>query len=128
MCDLSYEETATVYKVTRVKKARKPHLCATCRRTIKPGEGYERHAMLYDGEWDDADACAECAADIAEFGKAHRFTPFPDGAEYFIEGCIDGDDQADKRWREMLERIDARRRSARESESGASTPHPEGGT
>ena len=41
--------------------ARKPHRCDECRRTIEPGEKYERTAAVWEGDFFTNVACAHCA-------------------------------------------------------------------
>lgn len=43
-------------------KARKPHQCCTCYRTIDPGERYLRGFGIYDGHASDWKQCAHCEA------------------------------------------------------------------
>lgn len=47
---------------TRKVVARKPHACEECRRTIEPGETYERTAAVWEGDFITCVACAHCAA------------------------------------------------------------------
>jgi hypothetical protein len=44
------------------RKARKPHRCAECYRTIDRGEGYKEHSGLWDGGFDTFRWCAHCTA------------------------------------------------------------------
>lgn len=45
-----------------VRKARKPHQCSECGRTIAVGERYEAHSGLWDGGFDTFCWCANCSA------------------------------------------------------------------
>jgi glutaredoxin len=60
MCvyDCEYYEVSSSQSV----RARKEHACIECRRTIKPGEIYERHKGLLDGRWDLNTTCPHCVA------------------------------------------------------------------
>ncbi len=100
MCDLSYEETSTVYKVTRIARARTKHRCDGCGRIIAVGEAYDRHDSLYDGSWTTEEACLECAEALTEFGKAHRFTPSPSTFSEYLSECV-GWDEEGKHWEPM---------------------------
>ena len=44
------------------RKARKPHRCSECRRTIARGEQYREHSGLWDGHFDTFRWCAHCEA------------------------------------------------------------------
>lgn len=104
MCDLSYEETSTLYNVTRIKKARVEHRCDGCGRVIAAGEAYDRHASLYDRHWTTEEACLECASALAEFGKAHRFTPCPSTFSEYLDECV-GWDEEGKHWEPMRQAL-----------------------
>jgi hypothetical protein len=53
-------ERADAYSVDR-PVARVPHRCGECRRTILPGEPYERHGMVYEGTASSHAICSHCA-------------------------------------------------------------------
>lgn len=42
-------------------KARKPHRCCECERTILPGERYQRWTGFWDGSFDTNKSCLPCA-------------------------------------------------------------------
>ena len=42
-------------------RARKPHRCCECLRTIEIGERYERVSAMYDGRIADIKTCGNCA-------------------------------------------------------------------
>ena len=42
------------------RKARKPHKCYECHRTIKSGEKYKYEVNVYDGEIDKFKTCIDC--------------------------------------------------------------------
>ncbi len=52
-------DSAEVYN-EYILKARKPAKCGECRKTIEPGEQYEKVKMLYEGDWLTYRTCAEC--------------------------------------------------------------------
>lgn len=83
---------------TRMVRARRPHRCCECSRTIMPGEVYERTKALYEGRFDTYHACAHCVPakawlsdncggyvfmgvweDIAEHVQEYRRLTFPLG-------------------------------------------------
>lgn len=46
--------------VERWRRARKPHRCIECARTINPGERYKRWVTLYDDRWASDATCGHC--------------------------------------------------------------------
>lgn len=95
------------------RTARKEHGCDGCRRVIKRGEKYHLIKTVSDGTWDVEKACAECDAAIEQFGAAHDGWPFPSYFREALVDCIsDGDEESDKKWRPMLEAMDARKEAA----------------
>jgi hypothetical protein len=50
----------------REVKARKPHTCCECAKTISPGQVYERYSVLFEGLWRHHNTCLVCA----EIGEA----------------------------------------------------------
>ena len=47
---------------TRIRSARKEHMCSLCMRTIEPGEPYRRQRNVYYGEAFTYRGCAHCDA------------------------------------------------------------------
>ena len=76
MCEVNTNgmDFAEVFTTTW-PRARKPHVCATCRTPIQPGEKYLRLFMVHAGDVSNEAACLVCGTDLEAFGKAHRFTP-----------------------------------------------------
>ena len=60
---------ATVYRKA-MHKARKPHVCYECHRTIAPGEKYERVFAIWEGDPNSVATCSHCLA-LREFVVAH---------------------------------------------------------
>jgi len=60
MCSCDYEP-ASVY-VARTLRARIPHRCEECNRTIRPGEDYERVFGVWDGHLNTFHTCPHCVA------------------------------------------------------------------
>lgn len=59
MCSIDDADRAIVlHNVDR--KARKPHRCSECARTIEPGEVYNHQATLFDGSKESYRCCAHC--------------------------------------------------------------------
>jgi hypothetical protein len=59
MCRIDDCERSTVSTNAWVK-ARKPHACVECGRTIQPSETYRRDTNLYEGNWDTYKTCQHC--------------------------------------------------------------------
>jgi hypothetical protein len=59
MCRISDCEQSTVSHTLR-GKARKPHTCCECGRTIAVGETYARTESLYEGYWGTFKVCSHC--------------------------------------------------------------------
>lgn len=43
-----------------ILRARKPHRCDECDRSIEPGERYRRHSYVYEGEFSSHAFCSHC--------------------------------------------------------------------
>lgn len=54
-----YDDSPEVYR-EEVRTARKKHKCNECGRDIKPGETYENHFYVYDGDPGTVKICAHC--------------------------------------------------------------------
>lgn len=50
------------FATTIARRARKPHRCEECFRTIHPGETYHRTAGSWEGDFFTVKACAHCCA------------------------------------------------------------------
>lgn len=61
MCRVDYADGAHV-STQNVCTARKEHPCVECRRTIRPGERYERAKWLDDFGWCSVATCVQCMA------------------------------------------------------------------
>lgn len=125
MCEIDFSEgePVTGYR-TKTRKARKPHRCDCCRGPIETGSTYLYASWLHEREPDSEKQCAACAADNREFASAHGVYLF--GSEFYnyLHECVvnpdeDGDDEDSKRWRPMLERLDARIAAAKAAEAAA---------
>lgn len=102
-------ETAQVWRET-ARRARKAHRCACCRAQIQPGSEYIRHVSISGGRVSDESLCSACNIDRSVFAEMHDgFTSLPSYFRELLDGCIsDGDEESDRVWRPMLERIRAR--------------------
>lgn len=105
-----------------VRRARKPHRCASCGRTIPAGESYTSLFTIFEGEADRCACCAACWSDLNEFGEAHRFTPHPTTFAEELAACVEEssvyDEELDERvpageWAPMLARLREREERAR---------------
>lgn len=59
MCNIDDGDFCTVLH-DATPKARKPHICSECGRTIEHGETYRHHATLYEGRIETHKCCAHC--------------------------------------------------------------------
>lgn len=60
MCNVdNADESVTVLSDTR-PRARKPHRCDECARTIEPGEAYRRHSFVFEGRVGCSKCCTHC--------------------------------------------------------------------
>lgn len=59
MCRVDDTETWDLYRAEN-RRARKPHRCRECGRTIRPGEHYQTATGLFDGLWHGHRMCSHC--------------------------------------------------------------------
>lgn len=59
-CYCDYDYSPSMYSETW-HKARKEHKCCECKRTIHPGEDYQRVSGVWDGEFSTYKTCERCA-------------------------------------------------------------------
>lgn len=59
MCFVYDDEQATISNV-EFRKCRKAARCVVCRQTIKPGEQYEYHSYLIEGDFCQTKTCNVC--------------------------------------------------------------------
>ena len=69
------------FNATTHPRARKPHKCSECGRTIEPGERYERTAGSWEGVFFTSLACLHCA-------RARVIADYSD--DYYGEGYYGG--------------------------------------
>jgi hypothetical protein len=119
MCEIEFDDGDPVagYRA-RPRKARKEHHCECCGLAIKPGETYEYASWIANHEPDWEKQCAACAADNREFANAHGVYLFASAFYTYLHECVvdpyaEADDEETKRWRPMLERLEARREAAK---------------
>ncbi len=62
MCMIDDADGSPAFSLEQRHKARKPHRCGECFRTIAPGETYVYASWLMDGDFDVDRQCAHCAA------------------------------------------------------------------
>lgn len=68
-CDFSDYESPSAFSVA-THKARKPHKCSECGRTINPGETYKKTWGVWDGEPDTFCMCPDCMG-LLDYMQAH---------------------------------------------------------
>ena len=61
-CCIDVDETADLTHRREIKRARKPHKCCECQRTIPTGAPYRYESVLYDGRWSRYHTCRLCAS------------------------------------------------------------------
>lgn len=66
---------------TRVKAARKQHVCSECRRVISVGGGYLRRVARFDGNFYSAKACPQCEV----LGKIIRLIDSDSSGSYIAD-------------------------------------------
>ena len=110
MCVIDVDEYCEVWEESIVK-ARKPHRCSCCRAEIRPGEKYLKHWSIFQGDPQPGTLCLACNSDREIFAAAHQgVMAHPWGFDEMLCNCIaDGDEESEKQWKPMLERIRGRR-------------------
>lgn len=106
MCVIELEP-CEVWTVTKIKRARLPHECGCCGRTIEPGQGYTGVFSIFEGDRNYEKSCAQCWAAQEAFADAHAGTiGQPSGFTDLLDECmLDGDEETETRWRPMREGI-----------------------
>lgn len=61
-CCIDVDEPADVHHTREIKRARKPHRCCECGRTIPVGSPYRYETACSDGRWDTYKTCTLCAS------------------------------------------------------------------
>lgn len=117
MCEIEFDGDDVVGYRQQTRKARKPHRCECCGSVIKPGDVYHYASWIADHEPDWEKQCADCAADNKEFSHAHGVYLFASTFYTYLNECVivpgaQEDDEDSRRWRPMLERLQARREAA----------------
>jgi hypothetical protein len=111
MCILGDGDGADVWE-QRPHVARKARRCDCCRSTIRPGQPYEAHFSVYEGEAYRESICFPCWLAREEFSEAHDdIGCMPSGVRDLLHDCIDEngeDDPASARWSVLLADIEAR--------------------
>ena len=120
MCSFSVDDPAEVFRLTH-HRARKTHSCRCCRKSIRPGEHYEREFMVADGEAFTSKLCECCAFARKLFcdDEHHEGTPSADWFRECLRECFVDDLLLDKRdpetklWRDLYAGIVRRERAAK---------------
>lgn len=127
MCTIDtddYDEPFTLWHNTQ-RRARKPHVCATCRRTIDRGETYRVHVSILDGYTSTEKACADCTAVIDTFGRDHHAQFAPGSILDGLEHCVEEQEAGWERWGAALTVIMARRNGPIAAANMAAAYRPE---
>lgn len=88
------------FRLTTTQTARKQHQCESCRRTIEPGETYDKYTAIDPGEFTTYKECAHCNA-LAILWRLFSWT-YAEGYDYdtFADFGRDAarDTMRDARW------------------------------
>ena len=87
MCDFEVDDYCQVWNKT-YPRARKQHVCNSCRTAIQPGEQYLRLFSVYDGNADTDKACMVCATLWESFVDAHGSGFQPYMLDEMLTDCI----------------------------------------
>jgi hypothetical protein len=87
MCDFEVDDYCQVWNKT-YPRARKQHVCNSCRTAIQPGEQYLRLFSVYDGYADTDKACMVCATLWESFVDAHGYGFQPYMLDEMLTDCI----------------------------------------
>lgn len=118
MCEIDTGDRCEVWD-ERHRKARKEHKCSCCYRTIMMGELYLVHFSVYEGNCETQKCCAECEFDRHQFSQAHEgWLPQPHYLPEMLDECISEDPDSEEKWKPMLERILASRKTTKEANDG----------
>lgn len=101
--------------VTRLRKARLPHVCDVCSARIPAGDAYHYSSWIFDGTAASGKACWFCAIVLHEFTRSHGSAPTVDWFRDALHDCFDGADKHDPdaaAWRSAMAGILWREREA----------------
>jgi hypothetical protein len=112
MCSIDLDPCSVARETGR--RARKEHSCDTCGARILPGTTYRYFSWVFEGRAGSGKQCTACREDMSNFAEAHDTYPAdPGGFVELLSQCIDSrDEESERVWRPMLERIEARRKAA----------------
>lgn len=122
MCEVSFDEHASVWKESTYTAKRKPRPCDCCGGTVAIGERYVKVFFIFDGEATSEYSCLPCIATRDLFKKHHEghYTN-PSGMPDMLVECVseestyDGDADEDvpneigAMWQRELDAMDERR-------------------
>jgi hypothetical protein len=98
MCNFDVDDYCQVWNKT-YPRAKKQHVCNSCRTTIQPGEQYLRIFSVYDGNADTDKACMVCATLWESFVDAHGSGFQPQMLDEMLTDCIaDSSARRMRRW------------------------------
>lgn len=93
MCDLDFDEYATVWDERLVGHARKEHRCDSCDAPITPGQSYIAHFSVCSGDSTHEKQCLRCRTISVAFRREHGAGVNPSSLMPFLEQCLD-----EERW------------------------------
>jgi hypothetical protein len=127
VCDLYELESCTVWSEEK-RRARKTHVCSSCRGVIRPGEDYWTHFSVADGRAVSEKICGVCFVAREDFAEVHAVIPTPG---YFAQSLVDcyGSEarefwtDEDRRWRKIYAGMLRRGRAAKRERIERVRPH-----
>lgn len=109
MCDVHYDgdESASAWRETPVKRARRRHRCRTCDTQIDLGDAYHKVSYVFDRRGEEEKCCLACHAIAKAFGDAHHVLVAPSMLLEELDNCVieDGSDQWRAASNEIRERL-----------------------
>jgi hypothetical protein len=95
MCDLDFDEYATVWDEHLVSKARKEHDCDSCGGAIGIGDSYVAHFSVFDGNPNHEKQCLRCRTISNAFHREHGTSVNPGSLLDYLVHCLDEEIWAD---------------------------------
>lgn len=93
MCDIDFDEYATVWDERLIARARKVHRCDTCRAAIERGQSYVAHFSVTSGDATHEKQCLRCRTISDAFRREHGSSVAPGSLYEFLYQCLD-----EERW------------------------------
>lgn len=101
MCEIDFDEYASVWDERMVNRARKEHRCSTCSTAIDVGQSYVIHFSITSGDVTNEKQCLRCRTIGDAFKREHGTSVSPGSLLEFLDQCLD-----EERWVVALEEDD----------------------